>query len=64
MATSKPGRKKDRNRKNAQNLRYKNERRHEKSHLRRLTRHLKICPTDVVAKKAFEKYKAAAGYIG
>lgn len=50
------GRKIDRNRKSAQNLRYVAERRHEKSHLRRIKAHLAKHPTDAVAIAALEGY--------
>lgn len=52
----KKNRKVGRNKKNPQNLRYINERRHNKSHLRRITKHLKKHPNDKVAEKAREHF--------
>lgn len=51
----------DRSRKSPQNLRYKNERRHEKSHVRRITHHLIKFGADKVAQKALAEYKIKAG---
>jgi hypothetical protein len=55
--------KKDRTRKSAQNLRYKNENRHAKSHVRRITKHIKRYggTSDKVALKALDSYKRQAG---
>ena len=51
----------DRNRKSPHCLRYKAERRHEKSHIRRIVKHLARYGDDKVAKKALESYKYQAG---
>lgn len=53
--------KRDRTRKSAQNLRYKNEKRHEKSHARRIRKHIaRYSPngTDEVAAEAIKRYAA------
>lgn len=50
-------------RKTAQNLRYKNEHRHEKSHIKRITKHLRRFPADKVAETALRTYKYEAGVI-
>ena len=51
-----------RNTKSPHNIRYKNERRHEKSHVRRIKRHLmRYGEADKVAEKALTEYKAKAG---
>lgn len=55
--------KKDRSRKSPQNSRYKAERRHEKSHIKRLKAHLLRQPSDKPAKAALERYKIAAGVV-
>lgn len=59
----KKNRKQDRTRKSAQNVRYRNERRHEKSHVRRISAHLKKHPGDKTAVNELTRYKAAAGYM-
>jgi hypothetical protein len=52
----------DRQRKSPQNLRYINERRHQKSHVRRINKHIaRYGNSDKVAVKALELYKVAAG---
>ena len=61
MAESKKQAKRDRNRKSGQNLAYKNESRHEKSHIRRIKFHLKRFPADRVAQKELERFLVAAG---
>jgi hypothetical protein len=58
MATKGGTRKHDRNRKSAQNLRYINERRHEKSHTRRVRKHLEIFPADEAAHVALKRWIA------
>ncbi len=63
MATNTGGKgnkKKDRNKKSIQNLRYINEHRHDKSHIRRITKHLLAQPNDQTAIKALEMYKIRA----
>lgn len=61
MADSGKSSKQDRHRKSAQNLRYINEQRHDKSHVRRLRRHLERFPGDNRAKASFEFYKTRLG---
>ncbi len=62
MAESKKSKKADRCRKSTQNLRYRNEHRHEKSHIRRINRHLGRYGTgDKAASDALQRYKYAAG---
>ena len=58
--TKKGSRKVDRNRKSAQNQRYLLERRHAKSHVKRLKVHLNRFSGDEVAQKALAKYQASA----
>lgn len=50
-----------RNAKSGQNLRYKNEDRQQKSHIKRIERHLTQFPTDWPACKALERYRVAIG---
>lgn len=57
----KGSRKVGRHKKKGHNLRYINENRHEKSHIRRLTKHLTRFPDDAVAAKALTEYKIRAG---
>lgn len=59
MAEGKKNRKLDRNRKNAQNLRYKGEKRHVKSHIKRLKVAVAKNPNDTYAKEALKNYQAA-----
>lgn len=59
-------RKLDRVRKSPQNLRYKNEARHAKSHVRRITKHMDRYDKlgrDKTAIAALTTYKAQAGYM-
>lgn len=63
MAQQRGARKLGRIRKSPQNLRYKNERRHEKSHVKRIAKHLKRHPNDKVAVSEHTRYRAAAGYM-
>ncbi len=58
---TKKSHKHDRNRKSPHCLRYKAEHRHEKSHIRRITKHLVRYGDDKIAKKALENYKYQAG---
>ena len=52
----------DRCRKSPQNLRYKNERRHEKSHIRRIRKHVaRYGEADKTANAALTRYKLTAG---
>jgi hypothetical protein len=51
----------DRNKKSGANLRYINERRHQKSHIRRITKHLKRFYDDKVAIEALKNYKISIG---
>lgn len=46
-----------RDKKSGSNLRYINEHRRTKSHIRRMTKHLKRFPDDVVATKELERAK-------
>ncbi len=46
-----------------QNARYKAEHRHEKSHVRRIAKHLKYFPGDKAATAALVTYKARAGIL-
>ena len=57
MAQGKKGRKVGRAKRNGQNARYINERRQPKSHLRRIKKHLKRFPDDLVAQKMKERYE-------
>ncbi|MGE0677792.1 hypothetical protein [Pseudolabrys sp.] len=52
--------KQGRSKKSPQNLRYINERRHAKSHVKRIEKHLKKFPDDPIAKEALVKWKRAA----
>lgn len=61
MAPNAKSDKKDRHSKSKQNLRYINERRHAKSHVKRLKKHLETQPDDKLAKIALAKYKIEAG---
>ena len=63
MAEKQKNRKVGRHKKSAHNLRYKNERRHEKSHVRRIAKHLTRHPDDKVAIAEHKRYQIAAGYI-
>jgi hypothetical protein len=56
MADKGKSSKQGRQKKTMQNLRYINERRHAKSHLRRTTKHCKSHPNDKVAEKAREHF--------
>jgi hypothetical protein len=58
MAEGKKNRKVDRNRKGAQNLAYKGEKRHIKSHIARLTKALEANPHDKMAREALKRYEA------
>jgi hypothetical protein len=52
----------DNKRKSPQNLKYKAERRHEKSHIRRITVHMaRYGEADKTASEALKKYKLMAG---
>jgi hypothetical protein len=53
--------KKDRNRKSGSNARYINEHRHEKSHIRRITKHLVMHPADKKAVEELKRYKLQGG---
>ena len=66
MGASKHGKssKQDRNRKSGGNLRYINEQKHDKSHARRLTRHLVRFATDRMAETKLAFYKARLGVRG
>ena len=63
MADQKKSNKQDRNRKSSQNSRYINERRHEKSHIKRLAQHLARFPWHKQALAAYERYCVAAGIV-
>lgn len=52
--------KKDKRRKSAANLRYIHEHRHDKSHIRKIKRHLAARPNDLCAQRALEKYQKLA----
>lgn len=58
MAKKSKSGKADRNRKEANNLAYKAEKRHEKSHVRRLTRHMERFPNDKAGAAALKRYSA------
>jgi hypothetical protein len=63
-STSKKQRKHGRNLKSGNNLRYKAEKRHEKSHVRRITKHIKrYGETDKVAVAALKAYETKAGIV-
>ena len=59
----KTSRKVGRHKKKGHNLRYISENRHEKSHIRRITKHLLRFPTDAVAAEALTEYKIKAGIL-
>lgn len=61
MAEKQKNKKQGRNLKSAQNLRYKNERRHEQSHRRRMKAHLKRFPGDNAARENLEKVEVRLG---
>lgn len=61
MAEKAKGKKIGRNKKAGQNARYIAERRHNKSHLRRITKHLMGHPKDQVAVKMREVYYISSG---
>lgn len=61
MAEKQKNKKQGRNLKSSQNLRYKNERRHEKSHRRRIKAHLTRFPDDKVAAKNLENVEVKLG---
>jgi len=64
MAQKQKNSKQDRTRKSAQNLRYRNENRHAKSHIKRITKHLaRYSENDKIAAAALTNYKAKAGYL-
>lgn len=56
MAKQSKSNKADRNRKSAQNTRYKAEGRHRKSHVKRLRAHLERFPNDQAAAAALKEY--------
>jgi hypothetical protein len=58
---TKKQRKHGRANRNQQNARYKAERRHEKSHVRRIAKHLKRFPNDHYATQMLAQYKLKAG---
>lgn len=62
MAKSSGGscKKVDRQRKSPGNLRYIGEHRHDKSHIRKIKRHLSRVGHDACAERALEKYQKAA----
>jgi hypothetical protein len=64
MSTDKHGKssKQGRQRKTGANLAYVNEGRQNKSHLRRITKHLQKFPDDAAAVKALADYKAKVGH--
>jgi hypothetical protein len=66
MGASKHGKstKTDRNRKSGGNLRYINEQKHDKSHVRRLNRHLARFIGDKMAETKLAFYKARLGVRG
>lgn len=51
----------DRTRKSAQNLRYVNENRHEKSRIRKLRKHLRRFPKDLAAARVEDVYVKKLG---
>ena len=61
MAEGKKGRKVGRSKRNGQSMAYKNESRREKSHVRRIIKHLNRYGDDLVALKALKHYKTLAG---
>lgn len=61
MAEGRKGRKIGRSKRNGQALRYKNERRRERSHVRRISKHLEKHQNDNYAKAMLAQYKLAAG---
>lgn len=61
MAEQKKSRKFDRCRKSGQNLRYIRENRHGKSHVRRITAHLRRFPADIAAAKELVLYGITTG---
>lgn len=64
MANQKKGRKVGRNKRKGHALAYRNESRQEKSHVRRITKHLKrYGEGDKVAVEALKLYKIKAGII-
>lgn len=63
MSEKQKNKKQGRTRKSAQNLRYINEGRHNKSHVRRIEKHLKRFPMDVGAAQALRLYQIKAGII-
>jgi hypothetical protein len=58
---TKKQRKHGRANRNHQNIKYKAEHRHEKSHIRRIAKHLGLFPNDHLASKALTQYKLKAG---
>jgi len=63
MGEKNKNRKIGRIKKSSQNLRYRNENRHEKSHVRRIAKHLKRFPDDKVATRELQRYKIAARIV-
>jgi hypothetical protein len=63
MAEKQKNRKQGRNKKSGHNARYINERRHEKSHVRRITKHLIKFPGDTASALALKLYQIRAGII-
>jgi hypothetical protein len=63
MAEKQKNKKQGRCRKSMQNLRYINEGRHNRSHVRRIAAHLVRFPGDVAASAALQLYKIKAGII-
>jgi hypothetical protein len=61
MGEKAKGKKIGRNKKKGHNARYINERRHNKSHLHRIDKHLKEHPGDQVAVKMREVYYISSG---
>ena len=64
MGTQAKSSKKDKKRKSGQNLKYIGEQRHDKSHIRRLTRHLARFIGDKMAETKLAFYKARLGIRG
>jgi hypothetical protein len=61
MAEKGKSSKKDRQKKSAQNLRYINEQRHDKSHVRRLLAHLARFPQDKKGAESLAYYRTRLG---